>query len=375
MVKATHIAPLRQVDKTTKQVGHQDVFLANVANKTSFIDLLKQQFVTAGFEVSQARSDADIFIVSVALSSAEQGSASVAVLAEDTDILVLLLHHRKSTMNDMYFVSPPKKGRGGQTVGGKCVSISAVQDKLGSDACARLLAVHALGGCDTTSAIFGVGKGTVFTRISNDAALHRHCMTLLCKTADVAQVTSAGIELLVALYGGKVGDKLEDLRYAAYCTISLSRRFHPERLPPSESAVTMHAMRVHYQAVVWGQLSETGIQPTDWGWQLERNGLVPVKLKGEVAPGHMLTFVRCNCKGNCSSSMCSCRKHGLKCVSACGHCHGTECNNVSEIVIDDNDDDTEINAGSESLSPDNADLPDFLWADDVNVQYDYEEEI
>ena len=66
--------------------------------------------------------------------------------------------------------------------------------------------------------------------------------------------------------------------------------------------------------------------------------------------------------------MCSCRKHGLKCVSACGHCHGTECNNVSDVFVDDNTADVENNAAIDSQNPDSSNLPDFLWADDFNVQ-------
>src|SRR6266516_2702181 len=111
------------------------------------------------------------------------------------------------------------------------------------------------------------------------------------------QVVKAGNELFVALYGGKVGDKLSDLRYAAYCSMSLSRRFQLERLPPSESAVIMHAMRVHYEAVVWKKVSDSDIKSTDWGWESESNKLALIKISGEIAPGHMLTVVRCNCKG------------------------------------------------------------------------------
>jgi hypothetical protein len=63
-------------------------------------------------------------------------------------------------------------------------------------------------------------------------------------------LTIAGSALFVALYGGKDGDKLSDLRYAAYRALSLSRCFKSERLPPSDSSVNMHVKRVHYQAMV-----------------------------------------------------------------------------------------------------------------------------
>jgi hypothetical protein len=79
--------------------------------------------------VTLAKGDADTDIVRVALQRASEGHIPVAVLAQDTDILVLLLHHTQSTMSDVYFVAEPKRVRGGKTTEGKCVSI--VWSKIG----------------------------------------------------------------------------------------------------------------------------------------------------------------------------------------------------------------------------------------------------
>ena len=72
-----------------------------------------------------------------------------------------------------------------------------------------------------------------------------------------------------------------------------------------------------------------------------------------IAPLALLKFVRCNCRGSCSSSMFSCRKNGLHCVSACGHCHGTDCSNTGasgqDILDNDNEPDivsTDFNSGN-----------------------------
>lgn len=59
----------------------------------------------------------------------------------------------------------------------------------------------------------------------------------------------------------------------------------------------------------------------------------------DAAPDSLLKFVCCKCKLSskhpCSTNICSCHKHGLKCVTACKDCHGEGCNNSEEIVIDD----------------------------------------
>ena len=52
-----------------------------------------------------------------------------------------------------------------------------------------------------------------------------------------------------------------------------------------------------------------------------------------MAPESLLKFVSCNC--NCSTKRCSCYKNKVKCISACGQCHGTDCKNV-ELHVTDN---------------------------------------
>jgi hypothetical protein len=199
---------------------------------------------------------------------------------------------------------------------------------------------------------------------------------LQSSTSSVQDVCTAGIQLLVALYGGKTDDTLATLRYTAYCNASLSRRFQAERLPPSESAAQMHAMRVHFQAVVWGSLGTANIQATDWGWKAEDGKLKPVQIEGTVAPEDVLVVVRCKCKGTCASTACSCRKHGLQCVSACSSCHGTQCSNVKNDVVHDENSDSEPDRDTESepetTSIGDTDLPDFLWDDDLNFQFEEE---
>ena len=54
------------------------------------------------------------------------------------------------------------------------------------------------------------------------------------------------------------------------------------------------------------------------------------------APEDLLKVIRCNCKKDCSSMRCTCRKHGLECSMACGHCKGLSCSN--SLTVDELDD-------------------------------------
>ena len=45
------------------------------------------------------------------------------------------------------------------------------------------------------------------------------------------------------------------------------------------------------------------------------------------APEKLIQIIRCNCKTNCDSKKCTCRKHGLECSSGCGDYKGVSCSN------------------------------------------------
>ena len=132
-------------------------------------------------------------------------------------------------------------------VGGEYTSLNFLQSKIGYSVCNCILVIHALGGCNTTSAIFCHGKGSVYSKIAKDTILRSHCMTLPLESASMEMVCTAGISLLLALYGGKVGELLAGL---SYCSTSLSHRFQPEWLPPSDNAARMHVMRKHLQVII-----------------------------------------------------------------------------------------------------------------------------
>jgi len=82
-------------------------------------------------------------------------------------------------------MSEAKKGGGGRQIAAKCINIAAAQHHLGPSACQCLPAVHAFGGCDTTSAIFGHCKGS-YTHLNSSAQLQHYCITLQTEAATQA---------------------------------------------------------------------------------------------------------------------------------------------------------------------------------------------
>ena len=84
---------------------NQQEFLANEQNKSKFITLLSRHLQGYGHVVDQSLNDADTLIVKRALQSARADQSTV-VVADNTDIVVLLLHHyHKDEMANIFFQS------------------------------------------------------------------------------------------------------------------------------------------------------------------------------------------------------------------------------------------------------------------------------
>ena len=78
------------------------------------------------------------------------------VVAEDTDIFLLLLHFKKEGFlgsNSIYMISPNKNSKVAIDIEASVQAHSSIVP--------NLLAAHALSGCDTTPSYFGIGKAKV----------------------------------------------------------------------------------------------------------------------------------------------------------------------------------------------------------------------
>jgi cellobiose-specific phosphotransferase system component IIA len=361
--KKASVAPDIQIECSTLLTYDQDAFMSNMSHKQMLINLLAQHLRDAKFQTRQSQGDANTDVAAAAaVEIAGQGSP-VVVYAEDTDILALLLYHWQPSMSPVFL-----KSDGKAKTPGKCIDIGILQNRIGLDACRQILVLHAFGGCDTTSAIFMHGKGKLFMQVSQNKQMSEFVRVMQHPNSAKVQVCRAGVALMVAVYGGKSADtdKLGHMRYAAYSKMIASRAgsFVADRLPPTEDAAELHAMRVHFQAVVWGTFGRTTLLPTDWGWHLKGSSLFPIPMQQQPGPPELMKVIFCNCKSDkpCSSQLCTCRKNNLKCIVACGHCHGVDCANADTLIADDHDSDSESdredgNAGC---------LPDFLSGDDLD---------
>ena len=135
------------------------VFPSNTRNKDELIKALLLQLRQLGFLTCQSERDADIFIVDSAL---QEALSIFDVEAEDTDILVLIIHHWYNSKNDIFFNTEKRQN---STKVKKWWNIVCFKKGNASD-WTDILFAHAYGGCDTTSTtITKVSCFTYFLRL------------------------------------------------------------------------------------------------------------------------------------------------------------------------------------------------------------------
>ena len=114
-----------------------------------------------GLQVKFSKADADYDIAMTACDAAQ--TVPVVVVGDDTDLLVLLLHHFDlGSHNPIYLQTSSKT-----------ISIPVLQTSLDPTLSQSILFIHALSGCDTTSRPYGIGK---LSAIAKHQALAIHAL-------------------------------------------------------------------------------------------------------------------------------------------------------------------------------------------------------
>ena len=169
---------------------------------------------------------------------------------------------------------------------------------LGPETCRNFLFVHAILGCDTTSALYGLGKGQALRKLASDDRFGNQAEIFDKADASKDETIAAGEKSLVLLYKGQSDDTLDSLRYAKFCQkISTGNSFvQPECLPPTSAAASYHSLRVYHQVQGWKGVA---LPAENWGWKLEDDRLLPVRTSLPAAHASLLEMVRCGCKTDC----------------------------------------------------------------------------
>ena len=143
-----------------------------------------------------------------------------------------------------------------------------------------------------------------------------------------------GVSIFIDIYHGTSEDTLGRMRFHKYAKQGKNGTFKPEALPPTTDAAELHAPRAWLQTADWLNLVTMSHQPTDFAC-IVNGSFEPVARSKAMAPEALSNLISCNCHGDCSTLRCPCCKNGLKCISACGNCHGVNCKNHDDYDGDD----------------------------------------
>ena len=148
------------------------------------------------------QSDADVSIATAAVELSQNGD-TVFLWGDDTDLLILLLHHiEQSSLAGTIFMYRPSSD--------SCINVSKMASTMSTEMKQIILAIHAISGCDTVPALFGIGKTKLWKLLNKDPHLSLHSKVLKFYGNDPDEFKSAGVSIILALYD-KVGSKQKDL--------------------------------------------------------------------------------------------------------------------------------------------------------------------
>ena len=87
---------------------------------------------------------------------------------------------------------------------------------LGTEMSSLLPFAHAIAGCDTTSHLFGIGKGVPLRQLKNDQNFRKQAY-VYSGEATKEQIHHAGEAALACLYGDQPNKVLNKLRHRKFC--------------------------------------------------------------------------------------------------------------------------------------------------------------
>lgn len=256
----------------------RDVFLANEKNKGALIKMISTELTSHKIVVHQAKYDGDTLIVKTAIDLVKSVNNPVVVVAQDTDILVLLCYHRPSNCSNLYLQS--------DSDGLYDISTIDIGDR------EEFLFKYGWSGNDTVSCIHGHTKCALY-KFKFPASV---ITAFTSDTSTVSTIQAAGLKAMQITYS--CGDTpLERARYQKFQMQAAKGKLDPDRLPPTQNATAQHSLRVHLQVVVWKHLNTSILEPIGRGWELDNNKqLRPKMLSGGIAPEKLLKGICCNCK-------------------------------------------------------------------------------
>ena len=149
---------------------------------------------------------------------------------------------------------------------------------------------------DTTSRLYGVGKGATLRKLRSDSAFKEAAYVFISQSS-LEEIAAAGEKALYCFYGGPPNEGLDVLCYSQFCekVATNNTTVQVQSLPPTSAAVRYHSARVYLQVQQWMERGKI-LNPEDWGWLRIQDGLHARTTDRPPAPDNILKVIRCTYK-------------------------------------------------------------------------------
>ena len=305
--------------------------------------------------------EADTIIIHhVVESASNNGTATIHVRCNDTDVFVLLCHFKHALTIDANILMVPLSQKM------KPIDINQTVSEH-KNIIPHLLSMHVITGCDTVSKMHGIGKIKALTQLKTGnfppplGDLNVSHEALVKKGTSFIGVCYGNPSSLTSMSGHR-------LRKWKSITKGKGKVFKLETLPPTTEAFQLHIRRAHYQAAVWRSAAYPDLpdmDPSHHGWEkdLITRTLVPMQLplNTPIAPDVLLKLLCCSCDSeeSCKTKRCSCHNNNTGCGTFCKCAESDRgCHNpLTRSSADDQDDDQSMdeNSGDEGEGEDEDD--------------------
>ena len=245
----------------------------------------------------------------------------IVIQSPDTDVLVLCIAHFENLQcRELWFRTGAKDRL-------RFIPVHLLHSSLGQPLCKALPAFHALTGCDSTSALQGIGKTTAWKILLKHNQFQHQLSYFGADSTETDESLISTEAFICSLYnrGGQL-TKADDVRYLLFC----QKNKKSEELPPTSDSLALHIKRANFQTCIWKRALEAMQNlpsPEGHGWKVVENSLVPVLLTKEQAPKSIIELTACRCKKSACTRNCSCKLSNLSCTDACLCMVGEECQN------------------------------------------------
>ena len=215
---------------------------------------------------------------------------------------LLLFHYLQHGLNLPMVMESPIKERNVIDI---CATVQKHQDIIPA-----ILAGHALSGCDTVAACFGVGKGKMLKVLKSGIPVN----IIGNIQADWFDVMEQATKFTAACYGQSKATSMSEARVNMWTArIGRPGMTHAPKLaslPPTTEAFSENVKRAHLQTFIWKhalQLHPQKLEPTEYGWIKDESAksLQPTTVPADtpLAPSSILKLIRCTCSSETPASL------------------------------------------------------------------------